>query len=127
MVTILSVEDNAVNLQLIHRYLKAFDARLVDAATGSEGIQLANAEHPDLILMDIHLPDMNGKDVAACIHDLPQLQNVPIVAITADDTPELRKQCLEEGFDAYLAKPVSVGNLLRVVQNLIGLQGQRIA
>lgn len=127
MVTILIVEDNAMNLQLIHRYLKAFDARLVDARTGLQGIQLANAEQPDLILMDIHLPDMNGKDVAVCIHDLPQLENVPIVAITADDTAELRQQCLEEGFDAYLTKPVSVGNLLRVVQNLIGLQGQRIA
>jgi two-component system cell cycle response regulator DivK len=124
MVTILSVEDNLLNAELIHRYLKSFDGQLLDASTGAEGIQLAHAIHPDLILMDINLPDMSGIDVALTIRDLPGLADVPIVAVTADDTT--RQQCLEAGFNAYLNKPLRVGNFLRVVQSLIGLQGEHI-
>lgn len=127
MLKILSVEDNPANIEVIHRQLRVFDAQLIDAQTGAEGIQLANTEHPDLVLMDIHLPDMNGKDVATIIRSLPQMASVPIVAITSENSPELRKQCLEMGFDAYLTKPISVGSLLRTVQTVIGLHGEHIA
>jgi two-component system cell cycle response regulator DivK len=124
MVTILSVEDNILNAELIHRYLKTFDGHLIDAATGNEGIQMAHAQHPDLILMDINLPDMSGIDVATTIRTLPGMENVPIVAVTADDTT--RRQCLEAGFDAYLNKPLRVASFLQVVQSLIGLQGEHL-
>ena len=124
MVTILSVEDNEMNAEIIHRYLRTFDGQVIDAATGKLGIQLAHAKHPDLILMDINLPDMNGIDVATTIRTLPGLENVPIVAVTADDT--IQHQCIEAGFDAYLNKPLSISSFLRVVNNLIGLQGDRL-
>ena len=125
--TVLVVEDYADTRTMMKFLLQRYGFEVVEAADGKEAVEKVKEVRPDLILMEINLPDMNGKDVAACIHDLPQLENVPIVAIASDDTAELRKQCLEEGFDAYLTKPVSVGNLLRVVQNLVGLQGQRIA
>lgn len=124
MVTILSVEDNVFNAKLIHSYLKSFDGQVIDAATGTKGIELAHAEHPDLILMDINLPDMSGIDAALTIRTLPGLENVPIVAVTADDTT--RQLCLDAGFDAYLNKPLRVGSLLRIIQSLIGLQGDRL-
>jgi two-component system, cell cycle response regulator DivK len=124
MVTILSVEDNEMNAEIIHRYLRTFDGQVIDAATGKLGIQLAHAKHPDLILMDINLPDMNGIDVATTIRTLPGMENVPIVAVTADDS--IQQQCIEAGFDAYLNKPLSLGSFLRVVNNLIGLQGERL-
>ena len=87
--------------------------------TGTEGIQLANLEHPDLVLMDINLPDMSSEEALGSIHNLPHMEHVPVVAITTEDTDELRRQCLEQGFDAYLTVPMSQGRLLRVVQTVM--------
>src|SRR5688500_16376993 len=102
MYTILSVEDNMMNKNLLRRYLKHTDVQLLEAETGKAGLELAKNAAPDVILLDYHLPDMNGREIAKELRKMNHLKHVPIIAITADDAGLLRKQMLAEGFDEVL-------------------------
>ena len=124
MKTVLYIEDMMVNRRLVKKCLQMMDYKFVEAEDGYSGLQQARYEQPDIIIVDINLPDMNGIEVATTIRTLPGMENVPIVAVTADDS--IQQQCIEAGFDAYLNKPLSIGSFLRVVNNLIGLNGDRL-
>ena len=119
MYTILSVEDNMMNKNLLRRYLKHTNIQLVEAETGKAGLDMAQQMNPDAILLDYHLPDMNGREIAKRLREMPHLKNVPIIAITADDTGLLRKQMLSEGFDEVLYKPVSTSILLQTIEGFL--------
>lgn len=119
MFTILSIEDNLMNINLMRRYFKAGDYRLLEARTGAEGLLVAAANYPDLVIIDIHLPDMNGRDVLSLLRKIEGLENVPAIAFTADTTRILEKQTLSEGFNAHLNKPISVGHLLATIEKLL--------
>lgn len=127
MYIVLSVEDNLMNKNLLRRYMKNTDVKLVEAETGKAGLKLAQQITPDLILLDYHLPDINGREVAKLLREMPHLRNVPIVAITADDTGLLRKQMLSEGFDEVLYKPVSTAILLQTMETLLRRPSREIA
>lgn len=116
MPTVLYIEDDNANTELIKRYLTAIDCHFVNAIDGGAGITLAADIMPDVILLDIYLPDMNGLDVAEQIKAMPALANVPIVAITTDDSDELERACLARGITAVLHKPVRPQNLIETVQ-----------
>lgn len=116
MHTILSIEDNLINKNLIRRYFRNSDINLLEAGTGDEGIASAKEQHPDLILLDFNLPDMDGKQVAHILRELGDLADVPIIGLTAYDNKVLRLQMLTEGFDEVLYKPVSVGLLMQTIQ-----------
>jgi CheY-like chemotaxis protein len=119
MHTILSVEDNLMNKNLLRRYLKHTSIKLMEAETGKAGIAMAEESQPDLILLDYHLPDMNGREIAKALREMAHLKHVPIIAITADDAGLLRKQMLSEGFSEVLYKPVTTASLLQTIETLL--------
>lgn len=119
MYTILSVEDNIMNKNLLRRYLKHTDVTLLEADNGRNGLELAQNSQPDVILLDYHLPDMNGREIAKILREMPHLKHVPIIAVTADDAGLLRKQMLSEGFDEVLYKPLSTNMLLQSIETVL--------
>lgn len=119
MHTILHIEDNMLNKHLLRRYFKSTNVILLEAETGREGIYMAETTHPDLILLDYHLPDINGRTVASTIRTFTGFSHVPIIGLTADDTSFLHKQMLDEGFDRVLTKPISVTGLLHTVEEYL--------
>ena len=106
--TILYIEDNFANRVLIRRVLEAEGYRVLDAETAPEGIALAKANKPDLILMDINLPDMDGFEATARLRAMEHLRNIPIVALTANVMKGDREKTLEAGCSGYIQKPIDV-------------------
>jgi two-component system cell cycle response regulator DivK len=109
--TILYVEDDANNRTLIRRVLVAEGFEVVEAEDAPEGIELALATRPDLIMMDINLPDMDGYEATARLRALDQLQGVPIIALTANVMRGDREKTLAAGCSGYIQKPIDVDRL----------------
>lgn len=118
MPTILYIEDDVANIALIRRYLSAIDCEFYEASDGGSGIAAAVDTMPDLILLDIYLPDINGLEVASELKSIPELVNIPVVALTTDDSIELRNACFEHDFADVLHKPVSPQHLLDVIAKM---------
>ena len=108
---ILVVEDNPLNLKLVRDVLTAFDYDVVEAHTGEEGVELAGTCEPDLVLMDLQLPGIDGYEALRLLRQDPRLGAVPVVAVTAFAMQEDRERTAREGFDGYLGKPISVRSL----------------
>lgn len=104
--TILIVEDNLVNQKLITTVLKPHGYRLLTAVDGEEAVRLASQELPDLILMDLQLPRMNGFTATQQIKEQTATAKTPIVALTAHAMPEQRELAEKTGFDGYITKPI---------------------
>jgi CheY-like chemotaxis protein len=102
----LVIEDNPTNLELMTYLLAAFGHSALSAKTGEEGVTLALEQHPDLILCDIHLPDINGFEVFRRIRAAPQLADVKVIAVTASAMAGDRESVLAHGFDGYMSKPI---------------------
>jgi two-component system cell cycle response regulator DivK len=122
MSKILLVEDNDMNRDMLSRRLQRRDYEVVMALDGQEGITMAKSEHPDLILMDISLPVIDGWEAARSIKASPETQNIPIIALTAHAMPGDREKCLDAGCDDYDTKPVNFQRLLEKMQALLGEQ-----
>jgi two-component system cell cycle response regulator DivK len=105
--TILVVEDNALNLKLVRDVLRHAGYEVLEAITGEDGVRLAAEAHPDLVLMDLQLPGIDGAEALRQLRagDQPQ---VPVVAVTAFAMDEDRVQAERDGFDGYLQKPISI-------------------
>lgn len=113
---LLYVEDNASNLNLMRHILdKRADYRLLEADDGSSGLAVAQRELPDLILLDINLPDLSGYEVLARLRAMPDTAAIPVVAISANAMKGDRRRGLEAGFDDYLTKPIDIPALFRVL------------
>jgi two-component system cell cycle response regulator DivK len=108
---VLIVDDNDKNLRLARDVLRAAGFRTLEAASGSEAIAVATEQLPDVILMDIRLPDMDGTEAAARLKDDPRTAAIPIVALTSLAMKGDREWFLASGFDGYLEKPISVREL----------------
>lgn len=117
---ILYVEDNPVNRLLVRRVLGNAGYILLEAEDGLSGIQIAQEERPDLILMDIMIPGMDGYQVTTKLKSLPELANTPIVALTAKVMEEDRKRALTAGCDGYIPKPIDVDRLAQQVTEFLG-------
>jgi signal transduction histidine kinase len=117
---ILYVEDNPVNRLLVRRVLTNAGYVLLEAEDGLSGIQIAQEERPDLILMDIMIPGMDGYQVTTKLKSLPELAGTPIVALTAKVMEEDRKRALIAGCDGYIPKPIDVDRLPRQVAEFLG-------
>ncbi|MBC8100581.1 MAG: response regulator [Armatimonadetes bacterium] len=117
--TILYIEDNPQNLRLIRRMLSTADYTILEAFKGETGIQLALQHRPDLILVDINLPDMDGTEVAQRIKATPGYEQIPIIALTANAMHGDRERFLAKGCDGYIAKPVSRSELLEVTAHFL--------
>jgi two-component system cell cycle response regulator len=117
----LVIEDNPTNLQLVVYLLQAFGYEVTGAREGAEGIELARRHKPDLILLDIHMPKMDGYEVAARLRDDPDCRSIPIVAVTALAMVGDREKLLASGFDGYISKPIEPETFSAKVQEFLGL------
>jgi len=116
---ILLVEDNPANLQLMEYLLRAFGHTTLSATDGAAGVAMAVRETPDVILMDLQMPTLNGYDAARQIRKVPALNGVPIVAVTAFAMVGDRDKILAHGFDGYIAKPITPETFLSEVERFI--------
>lgn len=119
MSTILYVEDNAQNMRLVRKMLKADGHEMLEALNGMTGIEMTKQHNPDLILMDINLPDIDGMEVTRTIKQNPELADIPIIALTANAMHGDREKFIEAGCDGYLAKPISRRELSNMVSNFL--------
>jgi two-component system, cell cycle response regulator DivK len=119
--TILYVEDNPDNRQLVQRALQARGYQFFAAATGLEGVQMATDLRPDVILLDINLPDIDGYEVARRLRgsNVKHLLFVPIVAVTANALKGDAEKALEAGCDVYIAKPINIRELWARLEALL--------
>jgi len=114
--TILYVEDNPDNLNLMDQIIAMLDnTKLLSAPTGELGLELARAHHPDVILLDIHLPGIDGYEVFRRLRESAETAAIPIIAISAAAMPSDVQHGLDAGFDAYLTKPVHIGQVIEHV------------
>ena len=105
---ILIVEDNDKNLKLVRDLLQFKGYRTLEAGTAAEGLRLAAEHRPDLILMDIQLPDMDGSTALSQLRAAPRTASIAVVALTAQAMGGDRERLLGAGFDGYLTKPISI-------------------
>ncbi|HEV3505620.1 MAG TPA: ATP-binding protein, partial [Actinomycetes bacterium] len=117
--TVLSIEDNLSNLQLVERVLsRRPGVRLISAMRPQLGLELAAEHDPDLILLDLHLPDMPGQEVFRRLRAEPRTAQVPVVVLSADARPTLIKELLGQGVRAFLTKPLDVKELLELLESV---------
>jgi CheY-like chemotaxis protein len=105
---ILVVEDNERNLKLLRDVLEYAGYDVRTARTGEDGVTLAVEEPPDLVLMDLQLPGIDGMEVLRRLRESPRTAGIPVVAVTAQAMKQDRERALEAGFDGYVEKPISV-------------------
>jgi PAS domain S-box-containing protein len=119
--TILYIEDNLSNLRLLERIAaRRPGVTLLSALQGRRGLELADAHHPDLIILDLHLPDVPGTEVLTRLLANPSTKVIPVVILSADATPGQVSKLLEQGARAYLTKPLDVKQLLAVIDDTLG-------
>jgi two-component system cell cycle response regulator DivK len=121
MPRVLYIEDNHDNRNLVRRILMAsdFDFFVTEADTARKGIEIALSEPPDLILMDLSMPDMDGLTATRRIRSIPELSAVPIIALTANAMDSDRDRSLEAGCDGYIKKPIDVDKFPDEIINYI--------
>lgn len=118
-VHVLVVEDNEINRVLLETILRKLGWSFSLASTGAEAVAATREEDFDLVLMDLHMPDMDGFQAAAAIRERETGTHVPILAVTADVSPGTRERCLEVGMDDYLSKPIEVEAFSRKLRELM--------
>ncbi|UCH42159.1 MAG: response regulator [Dehalococcoidales bacterium] len=116
---ILVVEDNPLNMKLIEMTLKPRGYVLLKASDGQEAFITAVTEHPDLIIMDIQLPGVNGLDVTRKLRETPSVSDTPIIGVTAYAMKGDREKIIEAGCDAYLSKPVDTRQLPELIAKML--------
>ena len=121
MTKILYIEDNPDNVYMLTRRLKKKGFELIIAGDGQEGIDKAIEENPDLILMDLSLPTMDGWTATAKIKEIEQVKDIPIIALSAHAMPEHRDRALKAGCSDYDTKPVDIKRLLSKIGQYIEL------
>lgn len=117
---VLVVEDNRDNMTLIVDVLTSLDYEVIQAHDGEEGITLAKSEHPDLILMDLSLPKIDGWEATRTIKANEKLQDIPIIALTAHAMVGDRERALEAGCDDYMTKPLNIQILASKLTAFLG-------
>lgn len=119
MSKILVIEDEPDQTKLIRLRLEARGHRVFLAAKAKEGLDLAAREKPDLILLDMILPDMHGLDAAIKLKQDPETRTIPIIALSAVGSPDFTKACLQEGIAAYVRKPYEPRELFRIIEKFV--------
>lgn len=119
MSKILLVEDNEMNSDMLSRRLQRKGHEVLIAMDGAQGVELAQSENPDLILMDMSLPVLDGWEATQQLKALPETSGIPIIALTAHAMAGDREKCIEVGCDDYETKPVDFSRLLGKIQALL--------
>ena len=119
MSTVLIIEDNDKNMKLARDVLQNKGYRTLEAVTGEDGVKLARDNIPDLVLMDIQLPGINGIEAFKQLRADPKTARIPVVALTASVTPTDRSQITAAGFDAFIGKPINLKEFVETVKRLV--------
>jgi two-component system cell cycle response regulator DivK len=118
--TVLIVEDNELNMKLFNDLLETRGCRIIQTRNGVEAVRLARETQPDLILMDIQLPEVSGLEVTQWLKDDESLRTIPIIAVTAFAMKGDEEKILQGGCEAYLSKPISVAKFFETVDQFLG-------
>jgi two-component system cell cycle response regulator DivK len=118
--TVMIVEDNELNMKLFHDLLEANGYRTIQTRNGTEALDLARTHKPDLILMDIQLPEISGLDVTRWIKEDETIRHIPIIAVTAFAMKGDEERIRAGGCEAYLSKPISVAKFIETVRHFLG-------
>lgn len=114
--TVLVVEDNELNMKLFHDLLEAHGIDTVQTSNGHEVVELARKKKPDLIIMDIQLPEVSGLDITKWLKDDEELKSIPVVAVTAFAMKGDEQKIRDGGCEDYISKPISVTNFMEVIE-----------
>ena len=117
--TVLLVEDTEDNRFMMRRLLEMTGYRVVEAMNGEEAVKLAERETPQLILMDLSLPVIDGLAATRLIRKLPQLESTPIIAVSAHDTSDFQSEAIKAGCNSYITKPIDFAELERLIGQLV--------
>ena len=116
---ILYVEDNFENKLFVRRVIESMGHEMIEAETGLDSLMIAAEKKPDLILMDVNIPGMDGLETTVKFKQNPKLSHIPIIALTANAMKGDRERCLAAGCDGYMQKPVGVSDLRRQIQQYV--------
>ncbi len=119
---VLIVEDNELNLKLFRDLLEAHGYETLQTKDGMEVMQLARDHKPNLILMDIQLPEVSGLEVTKWIKEDEELKSIPVIAVTAFAMKGDEEKIREGGCEAYIAKPISVTKFIEVIERVLGIE-----
>lgn len=117
---ILHVEDNIDNRVLVRRLLESHSFKVIEAANAYEAVVFLRNYRPDLILMDINIPDVDGYTLTSKLKTIPSVKSIPIIAITANAMRGDREKTLHAGCDGYIEKPIDIDNFLTQVNSFLG-------
>ncbi|WP_040566969.1 response regulator [Magnetospirillum molischianum] len=117
--SVLIVEDNELNMKLFNDLLQANGYKTLQTKDGREAVDIARANRPDLILMDIQLPEISGLEITRILKDDPDLRAIPVIAVTAFAMKGDEEKIREGGCEGYIAKPISVANFLQTVARFL--------
>ena len=118
--TVLIVEDNELNMKLFNDLLDAYGYATLQARSGTEALSIARAQAPDLILMDIQLPEVSGLEVTKWLKEDDHLRDIPVVAVTAFAMKGDEERIRQGGCEAYISKPITIGPFIATVRRFIG-------
>jgi two-component system cell cycle response regulator DivK len=118
--TVLIVEDNELNMRLFHDIMEMQGYNILQTTNGMDALKLARRHRPDLIVMDIQLPEVSGIEVSRWIKEDDNLKSTPIIAVTAFALKGDESKVLQSGCEAYMAKPISIDHFLATVESFIG-------
>ena len=118
--TVLIVEDNELNMKLFHDLLDAHGYQTLQTRNGMDALKIARARRPDLILMDIQLPEVSGLEVTRWLKDDEELRDIPVIAVTAFAMKGDEEIIRQGGCEAYISKPISVTSFLDTVRRFLG-------
>ncbi len=120
--TVLIVEDNELNMKLFHDLLEAHGINTIETYDGKNVLDLAREKKPDLILMDIQLPEVSGLDVTKWLKEDEELKHIPVIAVTAFAMKGDEQKIREGGCEDYISKPISVGKFMETINQYLGDQ-----
>ena len=119
MKSILIVEDNEKNMKLVRDILRHQGHLTLEAVNGLDGVRLAEQERPDLVLMDIQLPDIDGIEALGRIRKDTSLDAIPVLAVSASVMPDDQQKIISSGFDAFITKPINLKQFVETVQRFL--------
>ena len=117
---ILYVEDDPVNMALVRKLLRREGFQLLQAENGWKGLSMAQTYQPDLILMDMNMPDLDGYEATARVKAIPELQHIPVVAVTANAMAGDRDRSLAAGCEGHITKPININTFADEVRDYLG-------
>jgi two-component system, cell cycle response regulator DivK len=120
--TVLIVEDNELNMKLFNDLVETRGCTILQSRSGVEAVELARRHRPDLILMDIQLPEVSGLEVTQWLKDDEELRTIPVVAVTAFAMKGDEEKIRQGGCEAYLSKPISVAKFFETIDHFLGAQ-----